>query len=287
MKFHNNSAEIFLPTKPKSNKLLRETTHLAIAAHPDDLEMMASSSILKCMHESDQGFTGVVVTDGRNSPRGGKYGDYSDEEIRQVRRKEQKKAAVVGEYKALIMLDYRSGELKNLQSRDVIDDLQTILLRCRPEVVFTHNLADKHDTHVAVALRTIQAIRGLQEEERPEQLFGCEIWRDLDWLLDQDKQIFDTSSHQNLQLALIGVFDSQIEGGKRYDLAGISRRQAHGTFYESHNLTKMGSLAFGIDLTPLIKNENLDISSYICGYIERFENDVKDRISRLNIVFED
>jgi len=97
-------------------------------------------------------------------------------------------------------------------------------------MVYTHNLADKHDTHVAVALRLIQALQQLEPSERPAQVIGCEIWRALDWMVDSEKVVMDVSEHQNLQTALLGVFDSQIAGGKRYDAAAISRRLANATF---------------------------------------------------------
>jgi len=60
------------------------------------------------------------------------------------------------------------------------------------------------------------------------------VWRDLDWLVDSDKAPFDVSEHENLQAALLGVFDSQIAGGKRYDLASMGRRRANATYFESH-----------------------------------------------------
>ena len=280
MKLHNEEAEIYFQEGDSLTQALQKTTHLAIAAHPDDLEIMASSAILMCMQESDKYFAGVVVTDGRGSPRGGKYKNLSDAEMRLKRRVEQRKAAVVGEYLVLILLDYQSGAVKIIHSKDVIDDLTKILINCQPEIVYTHNLADKHDTHIAVVLRTIQAIRGLPENYKPDRLIGCEIWRDLDWLLDEDKVVFDLSSQENLQLALLGVFDSQIAGGKRYDLAAIGRRRAHGTFFESHDLTDTQGLTFGMDLTPLIRDIKLDISEYVGVYIKRFEKDVRDRIKK-------
>ena len=50
----------------------------------------------------------------------------------------------------------------SLPRRDVrdltVEDLAGLLRLARPEVVYTHNLADKHPTHVAVALRTISAL---------------------------------------------------------------------------------------------------------------------------------
>ena len=63
----------------------------------------------------------------------------------------------------------------------------------RPAVVYTHNLADKHDTHVAVALRTLAAIRSLPADVRPAAFYGCEVWRDLDWMVDEDKVAFDVT----------------------------------------------------------------------------------------------
>ena len=149
-----------------------------------------------------------------------------------------------------------------------------MLRLARPQVVYTHNLADKHPTHVAVALRAIEAIRGLPEAERPRRLLGCEVWRDLGWMLDDDKVVFDTTPHESLQAALLGVFDSQIAGGKRYDLATMGRRKANATYFASHAVDVMQGMATGMELTPLIQNPALDIQEYVQSFIKRFAEDV-------------
>ena len=200
MNLHRDTAEIFVPDALPPDQALRRTTHLAVAAHQDDIEIMAAAPILECYQRSDRWFTGVVVTDGRGSPRNGMYGRYSDEEMRLVRLKEQRKAAIIGEYAAQIMLDYPSKEVKE-NSALPVDDLASILQATRPQHVYTHNLADKHDTHVGVALKVIAAIRSLPREMRPQKLYGCEVWRGLDWLLDSDKVGFDLSGQENLQAA--------------------------------------------------------------------------------------
>ena len=64
-----------------------------------------------------------------------------------------------------------------------VEDILALLQAAQPEVVYTHNLADKHDTHVGVTIKTIEAIRALPAAERPTHLFGCEVWRDLDWMV--------------------------------------------------------------------------------------------------------
>ncbi len=71
----------------------------------------------------------------------------------------------------------------------MVEDLAKILRAARPEVVYLHNLADKHDTHIGVALRAMAALRAVRAETRPAKVYGCEVWRDLDWLPDEDKQV--------------------------------------------------------------------------------------------------
>jgi hypothetical protein len=162
-----------------------------------------------------------------------------------------------------------------------VEDLRLLLEAAKPQVIYTHDLADKHDTHVAVALRVIEAIRGLPEGERPERLYGCEVWRDLDWMVDADKVTFDLSAHENLQAALLGVFDSQICGGKRYDLATMGRRRAHATYHESHGTDVVTGMSLGMDLTPLIADPARSVQSYVQGFTERFAQEVLTRIRRL------
>ncbi len=281
MKLHRDSAEIFVPDALPPDKALIRTTHLAVSAHQDDIEIMAASPILECFQRSDRWFTGVVVTDGRGSPRNGIYERYSDEEMRLVRFGEQRKAAVLGEYAALVMLDYPSSEVKG-GSVAPVEDLAAILKATHPQQVHTHNLADKHDTHVAVALRLIAAIRSLPKNERPQKLYGCEVWRGLDWMLDNDKVGFDLSQQENLQAALLGVFDSQISGGKRYDLASMARRRANATYFESHGVDISTGLSFGMDMTALIQEDAPTSLDFIQEFIQRFKQDVTDRLQRVS-----
>lgn len=280
MKLHKNTAEIYIPDGLPTQQALIRTTHLAISAHQDDIEIMAAAPILDCFQQTDRWFTGVVVTDGRGSPRNGLYENYDNEQMHLVRFKEQRKAAIVGEYAAQIMLDYPSKEVKGSNMLPV-HDLVAILEATRPQQVFTHNLADKHDTHVAVTLKVIAAIRQLPKENRPQKLFGCEVWRNLDWMLDEDKVGFDLSRQENLQSALLGVFDSQISGGKRYDLASLARRRANATYYESHGVDVTTGLSFAMDITPLIVDDTLEPIAFIHEFIQRFEQDVIDRMHRV------
>lgn len=282
MSFHLPTAELFVPDGVAPEPAVARTTHMAVAAHQDDLEIMAFDGILKCFQREDAWFLGVVVTNGAGSPRDDVYKAFSDAEMMAVRRKEQKKAAIVGEFGALALLDYPSGPIKDGKDARAVEDLAALFASARPEVVYTHNLADKHDTHVGVALKTIAALRSLPKDQRPKALYGCEVWRDLDWMTDADKVAFDVSAHENLQAALLGVFDSQICGGKRYDLATMGRRKAHATYHASHGTDETTGLNFGMDLTPLIQDDTLDVQSFALGTIDRFRQEVEARLGKLN-----
>lgn len=280
MEFNQSTADTFVPDELPLEQALARTTHLAISAHQDDIEIMAAGPILECFQRTDRWFAGVVVTDGRGSPRNGIYESYDDEEMRLVRFKEQRKAAAVGEYSVQVMLDYPSKIIKDAGDRRPVEDLALLLQTARPRFLYTHNLADKHDTHVATALRLIEAVRSLPADARPEKLFGCEVWRALDWMQDEDKVTIDLSEHQSLQEALLGVFDSQIVGGKRYDLASMGRRRANATYFESHGVDLTTGLSFAMDLTPLITDPTREIAPFVQEFIQRFERDMLSRLER-------
>uniref|UniRef100_S0DDQ3 PIG-L family deacetylase n=1 Tax=termite gut metagenome TaxID=433724 RepID=S0DDQ3_9ZZZZ len=260
---------------------LAATTDLCIAAHQDDIEIMAFGPIAACFDDAGRRFSGVVVSDGAGSPRSGPYAGCTDEQMKKLRAAEQLNAARIGRYAAQALLGFTSAEIKDKTNAAVADDLEKLLLTAAPKNVYTHNLADKHDTHVAVALRVIGALRRLPPKKRPEKVYGMEVWRGLDWLLDSDKVLFNTAAHPNLAAALLGVHDSQITGGKRYDAAALGRRLANATFFESHATDKAESLSFAMDITPLMEAPGLSPAEFAAGCIESFKNDVAARLNKL------
>jgi len=280
MEFHKGSAEVFVPDGTAVGAALGRTTHLGIGAHQDDLEILAVDGIMRCFQRTDRWFTGVVMTNGSGSPRADIYADYTDEEMMAVRRKEQKKAAIVGEYGAQVLLDYLSAAVKDPSNPAPTEDLVALFEATRPGIVYTHNLADKHNTHVGTAVRVIEALRQLPADRRPARVYGCEIWRSLDWMLDDEKIVFDVSAHDNIQAALVSIFDSQVAGGKRYDLATMGRRRANATYYASHETDVATHTLYAMDLTPLVEDPGLDVQDYVVGFIERLAEDVAARIAR-------
>lgn len=279
MRFRHEKHDVFIPDNTETTKALQRVTHLGIVSHQDDLEIAAYHGITECFHAGDKWFGGVVVTDGGGSPRKGDYADYTDEEMKQVRLIEQRKAAYVGEYSTMIQLAYPSEDVKFNRRTDVAADLAFILEQTTPQILYVHNPCDRHDTHVATFMRCVEALRMLPKDKRPQKVYGCEVWRKLDWLLSEDKVMLWVDKHPHLLRPLLGVFDSQISGGKRYDLAEEGLRHANATYFDSHTTDKTSLLTFAMDLTPLAHDDTINVEEYTLSYVRRLEADVKKRLS--------
>lgn len=267
-------AEVRVPDGAPLADAVARTTDLGIVAHQDDLEFAALAPIAACLQDPDRWFTGVVCTDGAGSARSGPFAECTDEEMRVLRRQEQRAAAEVGGYSAIFQLGHPSAAIREPQQTPLVDELVEILAVARPVNVYTHNLADKHSTHLAAAVATIRAVRALPPDQRPWRLVGIEGWRSLDWLNDDEKILLDVSGNADLAARLAAVFASQIEGGKRYDLAEQGRRRANATLLEPRMVDGAEELSLAMDLTPLVHNEELDPASFVAAAIDRFRDDV-------------
>lgn len=281
MIFSQAKADIYVPDATRSAEAaLAAVTHLCVAAHQDDIEIMAHAGISDCLETPGKAFGGVVVTNGAGSSRIGPYAQFTDEQMQNIRREEQRKAADIGGYAIQIQLAHPSADVKQAGHAGVAADLAAIFSACSPEVVYLHQPADKHDTHIAVLLRCITALRALPAERRPKRVLGCEVWRDLDWLIDADKVVLDSGRHPALAADLLKVFDSQISGGKRYDLATIGRRCANATFHTSHASDRTAGITWAMDLTPLVADATLDVGDFTRAHIQRLQADVEGRLAR-------
>jgi LmbE family N-acetylglucosaminyl deacetylase len=278
MRFRHEKHDVFIPDNTDTTIALQRVTHLGIVSHQDDLEIAAYHGITECFHAGDKWFGGVVVTDGGGSPRKGDYADYTDDEMKHVRLIEQRKAAYVGEYSTMIQLAYPSEDVKFNRRADVAADLAFILEQTTPEILYVHNPCDRHDTHVATFMRCVEALRMLPKDKRPQKVYGCEVWRKLDWLLSEDKVMLWVDKHPHLLRPLLGVFDSQISGGKRYDLAEEGLRHANATYFDSHTTDKTSLLTFAMDLTPLAHDDTMCVEEYTLNYVRRLEEDVRKRV---------
>ncbi len=266
MKLNAKAEHIMLNQKPR--------THMVVVAHQDDIEIICPNGIVECYADDNKGLLSVVVTDGGNSPRAGRFADFTYDQMVAARRLEQIEASKIGNHAELFLLNYTSGEVKDKTNTAPADDLYEILMENRPEVLYTHNLADKHPTHVGVAVKLIEAVRRMPKELRPKKFIGLEGWRSLDWLSDNEKLTFDISGYNELLRKALAAHVSQCEGGKTYDIAVEGRRIGHATFSQSHSVDEATSLALGMDLMPLLIDDNLDPKEFILSKIDLFKSEI-------------
>lgn len=268
----STEVDSFIPDNVSLPEAQARTSHLGIGAHQDDLEFMAYHGIATCYEQPGAWFSGIVCTDGSGSARSGKYADMSDEAMRATRVEEQRQAAEIGQYSYVAQLGHQSSAIKEPGTRaPLVDALETHLLCTQPDVLYTHNPADKHATHVAVFHSVIEALRRLPPYSRPKKVYGCEVWRDLDWLCDYDKVALDVSAYPELAEKLNACFQSQIAGGKDYGRAVIGRRRANATFYDSHAVDTVNQLCFAMDLTPLIEDDAPTVTAFLEAKLDRFK----------------
>lgn len=271
------NAAFYFPNSERQD--LSKTTDMCIAAHPDDIELMAYPAIYACKGRADRGFVGLVLTDGAGAASGESLRTLSPGQKAKIRAEEQRKAAELGGYLAVALLGRSSEEVK-AQREEIVAGIGDILRLCRPDRVYIHNLADKHDTHTAAAVAAIKALQALPRALRPGKVYGMEVWRSLDWLCDADKTVFDQYGDPELERGLITVFGSQIAGHKRYDDGVLGRRTANAVFLSGYEKDQAAGACYALDMTEEIF-AGLSPQEIIGRRIDRFRADVMDRIERV------
>ncbi|HEX2862417.1 MAG TPA: hypothetical protein VHN79_12290 [Lacunisphaera sp.] len=128
--------------------------------------------------------------------------------------------------------------------------------------------------------RSVEALRRLPPEKRPRKVLGCEVWRDLAWLVDEDKVALNSGRRAELAAELLLAFDSQISG-KHYDLATLGRRSANATFHTSHAADRLTGITCAVDLTPLLADTSPSLAQFAAPHIDRSCADVTERIGRI------
>ena len=265
-----NKGQIYLPQNRNPNKV----KYLCICAHQDDCEIMAIDGILKGFYSKKYSFALVVTSDGAGSARTGEFKNYTDEMMKKVRIQEQKEASEIGRYNSLYLLNYTSTEIKNKSNDLIVDEYLKIIKELRPEVIYTHNILDKHPTHLGVALKVIKAVRSLSKEEQPKLFYGCEVWRGLDWISDDLKVGFNVSRNIRLAKKLLDVYKSQIAGGKEYTKATIGRRYQNATYFQSHSVDICKQVSYAISYAPLLKNKELSIKEFALSFVDKLKEEV-------------
>lgn len=244
---------------------------MGIGACPGDVEIIAIRGIGISLGFLKRRFTGVTVTDGLDAARIEPDKELSDEQMIEERLKEQNIAAALGKYALQHNLLCRSAEIQDphtAQSRMLVKEIAGIVSKVKPQVIYTHNPFDEHSTRVMVMRAVIEALRSLPYAEQPQELYGCEVWGDLDWLPQGRKKILDVTGFTEIQHSLIGCHDSR--RAEKYGDATLWREFSNAAWARPRD-PKVEAAVLAVDLMPLLDNPELDICD--------FANDIQDEFN--------
>lgn len=280
MNFSQTRAEVHAPAGGDCLSALASTTHLGIGAHADDLEIMAFPGICACRGQEKLRFSGVIATDGVGSPRAGSTTQLSGSDLFNIRREEQKQAAALGGYATITQLAHPSAGIRGPNRSTLTSDLLQILKSSKPKVLYLHNPADRHETHLAVLLACLDALRQLPPADHPDEIYGCEVWGDLDWVPANKVVRLNCPAPADFGPSLLRVFSSQV-GAKRYDLAAAGRRRAQATFADAYTPDQAEEVVLALDLKPFLRDPKLSVMDFVSGLAKEFQEQTLDRIRRL------
>lgn len=259
---------------------LSRTTHLAIGAHQDDVEIMAQYGVLECFNDELELFSAAILTDGAGSRREGSLAALTERELVELRNAEQIEAARIGRYGFVRFLHYPSAVVRQKSNAHIVSDLKQLFLEVQPRIIYLHNPADRHPTHVATTMRSIEALQQIAKQWRPDKVYGCEVWGGLDWLPNGSVAVLELPDRLEISQATLAAFQSQTSGGKRYDLAAIGRLQANATFRSTSEKDGGKAASYVMNLTPLL--DGGDPVEYIKTILKRFSNEVIKRICQFS-----
>jgi LmbE family N-acetylglucosaminyl deacetylase len=268
---------LYVPDGTPIDAALARTTYLGIVAHPDDLELLALPWIAECHDRANRWFTGIICADGARSPRRGRFAALSDDEIARIRVNEQRRAAELGRYGALVPFGLPSPQVREVD--ELASMLDEYLRDTSPGTVVTHDPFDRHETHAAVTRAVVAALRALPARDRPKRLLGVEGWRSLDWVPRDALVAVDATGAGPLGRELLKCFESQIEGGKAYDRAAEGRRRANAVFADPYTLDDRAEVVLAVDLTPLLADDGPALDAFAATLLERFGREVRSGLA--------
>lgn len=280
MDFRNKTADLYVPDGKPIQDALTRTSHLGICSAQDELEVAALHGVIECFGNAKQWFAGVVCTDGAESARTSPYVECSDRQMAVIRMNEQKEASRIGQYGLLAQLNYPSGVIRDPKHTALSEDLADILTATRPKIVYTHNPLARNDTHISIFVSVVEALRRVHPGRRPEKLYCCETWRGLEWVPETDRVVLDVSERTHLGDALLGLYDTQLADGLRFDQIFRARREANAGLLLSHRYPNAKQVIYAIDMSRLMSEDSINTLDFVVDLIDRFSDDIRERLGR-------
>jgi len=176
---------------------------LAIGAHPDDIELGCGGALLRHRAAGDN-VTLLVMTTGEQGPQDARSRVMEQEDA----------AALLGA--DLVWGQFADGAVPD--GRVSIDLIQSVLLDCGADIIYTHTTNDTHQDHRATAVASLAAARRgsriLMYEAPTSQDFRPAVFVDIDGYVEAKVNLLRAHVSQVLKNGLVDL--EAIEAAARY-----------------------------------------------------------------------
>ncbi len=234
----NSRAMKYIPTSNKKGKQVA----MGFAVEAGEIEVISSAHISDILCEGNRSFVGVITRTPHDVLPCGDYEAYSENDMVSVRLHESIKAANIGSYQALYLLN--DGELEEV-NEELVNDYYDLLFTYKPDIVYTYSPLDRNKEHI-ISLKALLLALSKLEDYFPEHIYAVHF--------DGEGYIFDEEDIVHLDV------DS------RYDIIN-SMLSVYVSLSEAGNALYAADTAF--DLVNHMVNKRIDLKQFVSSMLEK------------------
>lgn len=237
----NSRAMKYIPTSNKKGKQVA----MGFAVEAGELESISCAHISDVLCDGNRSFVGVITRTPHDVLACGQYVGYSEDDMISIRLHEAIKAANIGSYQSLYLLN--DGELEEV-TEELVNDYYDLLITYKPDIVYTYSPFDTSHEHIVSLKALLMALNKL-EGYYPEHIYAVNF--------DFDGEIFDEDDIVNLDITTrFDVIESMLG-------VYVSLNEADMPLYAC-------STAF--DLTLYMVNKRLDLQQFVVALLDKVKS---------------
>jgi LmbE family N-acetylglucosaminyl deacetylase len=175
---------------------------IVFCAHPDDEVLGVGGTIAKYAREGTEVVTVIFSSGAQSHP-------WMKRDVTvETRKKETKKSASILGTKITVNLGLRDGTLlKQVNNKKVLEHIVSIVMRYRPEKIFTHAVDDPHPDHHAV-YKIVNKVFGGSDFQG--NIYSFHVWNPLNVMKRKmPKMYVDISATFKTKIKALKCFKSQ------------------------------------------------------------------------------
>lgn len=209
----NKNAMKYVPTSAKDGAIVS----ICLVANITDIEVLGAGGVIDSLYNPNKSFVGVVAYNPKGVPNAGLYSLYNPQDMIRIRQGEQQKAANIGSYNSVYLLNHEEGE-EDIEE-NIISDFVGLIKAYKPEVIYTYSPFELDPTKIAIMKCVIIALSRIVDDYSPKAVYGVYTEGSLTFV-PLDKLVdLGVESKIGFAYSLLDVYDSASEAGEILDPA--------------------------------------------------------------------